>query len=163
MKAVIAIGIPGSGKTTTLKSFAAHEGLTYINADDIRQELTGDLRNHQHEGHVWTLVHKRIAKSLTGAGAVIDVTHARKRDRLQMIRFCREHGAKTIVGYYFAISPETCKKRNAQRSNPVPDAAIDRMAEFLGKHPPTKSEGFDELHIVTEADQQHRNEIRALG
>lgn len=153
MKAVVAIGVPGSGKTTMLKSFAAKEGLTYINADDIRQELTGDARNHQHEGRVWALAHKRIVSALAGAGVVVDATHARRRDRVQMIRFCREHGAKTIIGYYFAISPETCKKRNAQRPNPVPDAAIDRMARFLSDQPPATSDGFDELRVITEADQ----------
>lgn len=153
MKAIIAIGMPGSGKTTTLKPLAAREGLTYINADDVRQELTGDPRNHQHEGQVWALVHKRIIAALAEAGVVVDATHARSRDRVQMIRFCRQHGAKIVIGYYFAVSAETCKKRNATRPDPVPDAAIDRMATFLSERPPSKAEGFDKLHVIAEADQ----------
>lgn len=145
MKAIIGIGIPGSGKTTTLKALTDREGLAYVNADDIRKELTGDSRNHTKESHVWSLAFKRIAAALATNGVVVDATHARKQSRLQMLRFCRDHGAKDIIGYYFDISVETCKKRNAERHNPVPDHAIDRMAGFLHEHPPTSSDGFDKL------------------
>lgn len=145
MKAIIGIGIPGSGKTTTLKVLAQQERLLYINADDIRQELTGDATNHTKEPEVWRLAYERIKTGLQEYGVVIDATHSKRSDRVRMTTFCRQHGAKHIAGYWFDTPLAVCRQRNRQRDRIVPDAVLTKMHRQLADTPPSNDEGFDEI------------------
>lgn len=149
MKAIIGIGVPGCGKTTVLKPLAERGGLAYVNADDIREELTGDPTNHSKESVVWQVAYERIAAGLSGHGVVIDATHSRRRDRLKMITFCREHGAREIIGYWFDVPLATCLIRNAQRIRKVPEAVIRTMCQRLTTAPPRLDEGYDEIVRTT--------------
>lgn len=143
--AIIAIGIPGCGKTTTLKSMAERESYTYVNADDIREELTGDPANHTREPAVWSIVHRRIAAALPSHGIVIDATHTRRGDRKKMIAYCREKGANHIVGYWFVTPLEVCMKRNQLRERTVPVHVLETMHRRLQATPPSIDEGFDDI------------------
>ncbi|PLS81281.1 hypothetical protein CYG49_02425 [Candidatus Saccharibacteria bacterium] len=147
-KAIIGIGIPGCGKTTLLKPLAEHEGLMYVNADDIRMEITGDPRNHTKELVVYRIAHERAVAGIRGAGVVFDGTYTRRRDRVSTIKLLRENGAKQIVAYWIQAPLETCLVRNSTRSKVVPDAAIKKMHNRLNLNPPTPEEGFDEVVVI---------------
>lgn len=149
MKAIIAIGLPGCGKTTLLKPMAATEGLSYVNADDIREELTGAARDHSQELAVWKMMHKRIEAGLNGSGVIIDATFTRRKSRTSMIDFCRKNGAKAIIGYWLDTPASICKERNKKRAVPVPEEAIAKMERRLKLNPPMLEEGFDEIIRVS--------------
>lgn len=149
MKAIIGIGVPGCGKTTLLKPLAMKEGLAYINADDIREELTGDARDHTKELLVWRTAYDRIKEGLESRGSIVDATHSKRKDRLKMIRFCRQHGAQHIIGYWFKTPLEVCTQRNRSRQRIVPVQSIERMHARLEINPPSKEEGFDEVIEIT--------------
>jgi predicted kinase len=144
-KAIIAIGIPGSGKSTFMRPLAETENLAYVNADDIRHEITGSSANHRMEQVVWETLFKRVASSLADKGVVIDATHARKNDRMKTVSFCKEHGAEKIIGYWFVTPLEICKQRNEARPRVVKPAVLDTMHRRLQSDPPNLDEGFDEL------------------
>lgn len=146
---VIGIGIPGCGKTTHLKPLADKQGLTYVNRDDIRQELTGDPTNHTREKLVTKILFERVAESLQkGQGAVIDATHSRVKDRRIMIDYCRLHGADRVIGMWFDIPIETCRQRNAARDRMVREEALFTMRHRLKINPPSIEEGFDEVKRI---------------
>lgn len=151
MKAIIGIGLPGCGKTTLLRPLAKKEGLAYINADDIRKELTGDARNHSKEPVVWRIAHSRIRDGLKSAGVVIDATHSKRKDRARMVSFCRENGAQHIIGYWVKASLKTCMQRNEARHRVVRTEAVNKMYQRLETNSPSIEEGFDEvIEVVTD-------------
>lgn len=149
--AIIAIGIPGCGKTTMLKPMAEKQNLTYVNRDDIREELTGDPTNHSREKLVSRIMLERIQSSLSQAhGVIIDGTHSRAKDRRLMTNFCHHNGAKRIVGMWFDIPIEVCRKRNIARTRAVREAALFTMQHRLTVNPPSIDEGFDTIERITE-------------
>lgn len=149
MKAIIGIGIPGCGKTTLLKPLAERGGLAYVNGDDIRAELTGDPRDHSKEELVWQTAFDCIRTALQGKGVVVDATHSKRKDRRKMTVFCREHGAKQIIGYWIKTPIQACLERNEARERIVPPVSIHKMHRRLSINPPTTEEGFDEIMEVT--------------
>lgn len=87
MHAIFSVGAPGSGKSTFMQPLARKLGYTYINPDAIRQEFTGDPRDHTREGAVWTTIRRRMVAGLQNNGIVFDATNAKRKDRRAMIRF----------------------------------------------------------------------------
>ena len=148
MKAIIGIGIPGSGKTTYLKPLAARERLLYVNADDIREEVNGDASDHRRHLYIMKLFHDRVRQGLAGKGVVLDMTYSRKKDRLQAVRFCRDNGAREVVAYWFSTPLSVAKARNAGRSRSVPEPALYAMASRLQHNPPSLEEGYDRIVLI---------------
>lgn len=148
MEAILGIGVPGSGKTTTLLPLARKLGYTYINGDDIRQELTGDPSDHSREKEVWILAYDRIKKGLAHSGIVVDATNSRVSDRKKLIQFCRLHGATEITGYWFNGDINTYINRNNQRERTVPEKSIKTMYDRLLYSPPAIEEGFNRIEEI---------------
>lgn len=152
--AIIAIGIPGSGKTTVLKPLAATYGLTYINRDDIREEILGDARDQSQNKAVWEEANRRTAASLErGTGVLLDATFAESWKRKDMISFLHEAGASPIIGVVAAVPLALAKERNAARDRIVPDEVLESMHEKITKEPPTLEEGFDAIIGLDEVEK----------
>ena len=151
MKVIVGVGVPGSGKTTYLRPVADQEGLLYLNADDIRNELTGDASNHTKEGQVWDLLHYRLVESLkSGRGVVVDATYANVRNRKGLIKIVRSNGAREVVAIWFNVSTEVSLVRNSKRERKVPEDVIIRMSRSLISDPPDIQEGFDAVVEILE-------------
>lgn len=150
MKVIVGIGVPGCGKTTYLKPLAEELNLTYINADDIREELTGDPTNHTREIKVWAIVRRRLKQAIAKNGAVLDATHSKKRDRRVIVEYCRENGADNICAYWFNLPLNTCLERNNKRDRKVPEEAAKKMYDRLNLNPPRLEEGFDVIVVLTD-------------
>ena len=149
MKAVIGIGVPGSGKTTYLKPLAKREGLAYLSADDIRAEVNGDPGDQSNHLVVMRLLHERLLQNLQqGKGLVIDMTNSRQQDRRKAVIFCRQHGATDVVAYWFNTPLSLAKQRNRERTRVVPDRAVEVMANRLQMHPPSLDEGYDRMVVI---------------
>lgn len=150
MEVIVGIGVPGCGKTTYLKPLAAKLGYTYINGDDIREELTGDPTDHTQEKLVWETVHERIKKSLLTTGTVVDATYSKVKDRRKLIQLCRENNATRITACWFDPPLEVCFTRNNSRSRKVPKEAMTKMHNRLSINPPSTDEGFDVVLRLTD-------------
>lgn len=148
MKAIIGIGIPGSGKTTYLKPFAEREGLVYVSADDIREEVNGDASDQSNHTAVMRVFHDRVREGVSTKGVVLDMTYSRKRDRLQAVEFCRTHGATEVIAYWFNTPVAIAKQRNSGRSRVVPERALEAMAHRLQLTPPSLDEGYDRMVVI---------------
>jgi predicted kinase len=143
---ILGIGIPGAGKTTILKPFAARNGFVYINRDDIREELMGDAGDRSDNDAVWGEANRRMAEALaSGTSVVLDSTFVEAWKRRDATSFAREHGALSVIGAYAIVSPAEAKARNRARDRNTDEAAIDFLYGKLQEEPPSLADGFDAL------------------
>jgi predicted kinase len=161
MKALIGIGIPGSGKTTTLKKFAEKNGYIYICPDDIRAELSGDPSDQTRNKEVWELTYKRAETAIqNGLTIVVDATFANPGQRKSFIEFLRKSGVNKIQGLYVDTPLEIAKERNQKRDRKVPDFVLDRMHASITENPPSLTDGLDSLIILDENQKLISTKIR---
>jgi predicted kinase len=143
-KIVIAVGLPGSGKSTYL----ARLGVNAISSDAIRLQLIDDETNQTIHARVFATVRYLLQQRLDLNRPVtyIDATSLTRADRRPYIEIARARGS-SIEALFFDIPLEVCKSRNAARGRIVPDSVMDQMAAKL--MPPTLAEGFDRIEVVT--------------
>lgn len=143
----VAIGIPGSGKTTNKL-----HGTWSVCPDNIRAHLYGDASIQGDGKRVFTLAYNHAQRLLAdGKDVYFDATNTTKYTRQLLLRKLKPYASK-CVALYFNIPIEECKYRNAHRSRVVPEHVIDRMHKQLSLNPPTQDEGFDEIIEITEVE-----------
>jgi predicted kinase len=142
-KIVLAVGLPGSGKSTYFERIGANA----ISSDAIRLQLADDPTDQTIHRHVFGAVRYLLRQRLALRRPVtyIDATNLTAKERRRYLKIARDHGCE-IEALYFDVSPEICKARNAGRPRVVPPEAIDRMAAKLTR--PTTAEGFTRVQIV---------------
>lgn len=155
MKKLIGIGIPGSGKTSTLKKFAEKNSYVYICPDDIRSELSGgDTADQSKNKEVWENTYNLAAKALqSGKTIVVDATFANPSQRKAFLEFLRNSGAEKIQGLYVDTSLEIAKERNSKRERKVPEFVLERMHASIKETPLALSAGLDSLIVLNENQQ----------
>ncbi len=139
MRLVVAVGLPGSGKSTGLPA-------TALSSDRIRLSLLGDETDQTQNGRVFAALRALVAESLqVNPVTYIDATNLTRRERRQWILLAREYGAE-VDALYFDVSLAFCRARNAARVRKVPERVLDLMAaRFV---PPTVQEGFSRVAIA---------------
>jgi predicted kinase len=152
--ALIAIGIPGSGKTTFLKPFAEKHGLIYINKDDIRAEFLGDVNDQSKNREVWLESERRIAEALeNGQGVALDSTHVERWKREELIASLKERGATRVIGAHFDVSTERAMRQNENRERVIGEQSMLWFIRQLTKESPALDEGFDALYTFDELSE----------
>lgn len=148
---MMSVGVPGSGKTTYLKSmYQFANNCTYLSADEVRQEMYGDASVQTDPAKVWGVVHRRLQTALSaGQDVVVDGTFVKRADRRALITKCfvqthsiRPNDQVELLALHFTTPLERCLKWNRQRSRIVPEDAIRRMSSQLERTPPEEWEGF---------------------
>lgn len=152
--AVLAIGIPGSGKSTALLRLARKYGYAYSNRDDIRLELLGDAGDQSRNKHVWEISKQRIHDALSsGTSVIVDGTFAEVGKRRDMIAFLRQAGAERVLGVWFNVPFVDALARNNARLRVVPEDAVLYMYKELLASPPSRADGFDMLYTHEQLDE----------
>jgi predicted kinase len=149
--AILGVGVPGVGKTTSLSDLAAYLGWPYVCPDDIRLELCGDVSDQSQNRKVWELTYEQIEKALADTDTVIvDATNANACDRIKLARHCRIAGARWVEAHWFRAALTECYLRNDLRrgKGPVPDIVIEKMAASLYHDPPHPDDGFDTVITI---------------
>jgi predicted kinase len=145
-KVILAVGLPGSGKSTHLEN--------PISSDAIRLLLADDETDQTIHARVFAtmryLLKQRIA--LQRPVTYIDATNLTRRDRRPFIALARKHGCE-IEALFFDTPLAVCKARNASRARIVPDHVLDQMAAKL--EPPSLAEGFSRIEFVPYLPEKH--------
>lgn len=148
-KLIVGIGIPGSGKTSILKKFAAEHGYAYICPDDIREELTGNASDQSRNAEVWGKARKKLQEFLKQDLIIVfDATFANQDQRKDFLAFARENGAEKIQGVHVSVPLEIAKERNQGRIRQVPERVLERMENELKNSPPNETDGFDSVCTI---------------
>jgi predicted kinase len=142
-RVILAVGLPGSGKSTYFANLGAHA----ISSDAIRLQLADDEGDQTIHARVFAtmryLLKQRI--ELQRPLTYVDATNLTRRDRRPFITLAQKKGCD-IEALFFDIPLEVCRARNSSRSRLVPDQVLDRMAAKLV--PPSVEEGFSRIEVV---------------
>jgi predicted kinase len=142
-RVVLAVGLPGSGKSYYLKKLGGHA----ISSDAIRLQLADDEADQSIHPQVFATMRYLLEQRLTLQRPVtyIDATNLTRRDRRPFLDLARKHECQAEA-ILFDIPLKICKARNASRPRVVPEHALDLMAaRFV---PPSLAEGFSRVEIV---------------
>lgn len=140
----MAVGVPGSGKTTVLKKLAAKLEAVYVSPDEIREEITGSQHDQSANAQVWSIAYSRVKAALqAGTSVVVDATHASHRS--SAVKQYRSYGATSVIAITFTVPLAVAKQRNATRDRVVDETVLDKMHARLESKPLRLEEGFDAI------------------
>jgi predicted kinase len=140
---VLAIGLPGSGKSSWFKRHA----ILPLSSDLLRQLLFDDTEEQRFQDLVFSNLRSMLRARLIARRPVnyVDATNLTPHDRQSWIKLAKDYGYD-VQGLFFDVPLELCLERNHRRSRTVSDDVMRRMAAKL--KPPTFDEGFSKLTVV---------------
>ncbi len=140
---VLAIGLPGSGKSSWFK----RHSIRPLSSDLLRELLFDDAEEQRFQDLVFSNLRSMLKARLIARRPVsyVDATNLTPHDRHSWIKLARDYGYD-VQGLFFDVPLEVCLERHARRGRVVPEDIMRRMAAKL--KPPTFEEGFSKLTVV---------------
>lgn len=144
---VLAIGLPGSGKTTWFK----RRGVQPLSSDMLRSILFDDITEQRYQGLVFSTLRSLLRARLIAKMPwnYVDATNLSPHERRQWIKMAKSFGYD-VQAVFFDVPLEVCLQRNSRRERVVNDEIMHKMAERL--RPPSFKEGFTKITVVRVKD-----------
>lgn len=161
---IMAIGLPGSGKTTLFKPLAEKYGLSHISRDAVFNEMFGVDSDHRaFIGEVFQETARRLDAAIReGKSVVRESIFADPEERREIIAAARESGATRVVGVFIDIDLEVAKERNQKRERVVQDEVLEWRHLQFQHYPPGLEDGFDAFYTIDQIEEFEKNELEGL-
>jgi len=140
---VLAIGLPGSGKSSWFK----RHNITPLSTDLLRSLLFDDPTEQRFQDLVFSNLRSMLRARLIARRPLnyVDATNLTPHERHSWIRLAKDYGYE-VQAVYFDVPLEVCLERNRKRPRVVEEGVMRRMAEKLKV--PTFEEGFSKITMV---------------
>jgi predicted kinase len=140
---VLAIGLPGSGKSSWFK----RHNVVPLSSDMVRTLLFDDVREQRFQDLVFSnlrsmLKARLIAKRPTN---YVDATNLTPQERQHWIKLAKDYNYE-VQAVFFDVPLQVCIERHERRDRVVPEDVMRRMAAKL--KPPAFEEGFAKITVV---------------
>jgi len=140
---VLAIGLPGSGKSSWFKRHNIHP----LSSDLLRELLFDDAQEQRFQDLVFSNLRSMLKARLIARRPMnyVDATNLTPHDRHSWIKLAKDYGYD-VQGVFFDVPLEVCMERHQRRGRAVPEDIMRKMAAKLKA--PTFEEGFSKITVV---------------
>jgi predicted kinase len=140
---VLAIGLPGSGKSSWFK----RHNITPLSSDLLRALLFDDPTEQRFQDLIFSNLRSMLKARLIARRPMnyVDATNLSPHERSGWIKLAKDYGYE-VQAVFFDVPVEVCLARNQRRERKVPEDAMRRMAGKLKQ--PTFEEGFSKITVV---------------
>jgi predicted kinase len=140
---VLAIGLPGSGKSSWFK----RHSVTPLSSDMVRSLLFDDVREQRFQDLVFSNLRSMLKARLIAKRPMnyVDATNLTPQERQHWIKLAKDYGYE-VHAVFFDVPLDVCLERHQRRDRVVPEDVMRRMAGKL--KPPAFEEGFAKITVV---------------
>ncbi len=140
---ILAIGLPGSGKSSWFK----RNNINPLSSDMLRTLLFDDATEQRFQDLVFSNLRSMLKARLIARRPLnyVDATNLTPQERHSWIKLSHDFGYD-VQAVYFDVPTEVCLERNRKRERQVEEAVLRRMADKLKA--PTFEEGFTKITVV---------------
>lgn len=140
---VLAIGLPGSGKSSWFK----RHNVAPLSSDMIRSLLFDDVREQRFQDLVFSNLRSMLKARLIAKRPMnyVDATNLTPQERQHWIKLAKDYNYE-VHAIFFDVPLEVCIERHQRRDRVVPEDLMRRMAAKLKA--PTFEEGFAKITVV---------------
>jgi predicted kinase len=140
---VLAIGLPGSGKSSWFK----RHNVIPLSSDMVRSLLFDDVREQRFQDLVFSNLRSMLKARLIAKRPMnyVDATNLTPQERQHWIKLAKDYNYE-VHAVFFDVPLEVCIERHQRRDRVVAEDVMRRMAAKL--KPPTFEEGFAKITVV---------------
>jgi predicted kinase len=140
---VLAIGLPGSGKSSWFK----RHNVVPLSSDMVRSLLFDDVREQRFQDLVFSNLRSMLKARLIAKRPMnyVDATNLTPQERQHWVKLAKDYNYE-VHAVFFDVPLEVCVERHQRRDRVVAEDVMRRMAAKL--KPPAFQEGFAKITVV---------------